>query len=115
MLVMTFPRAKRLRLATEFKQVFSRASRVGESGITVLYCRNAIAFPRLGFAVSKKQIPTAVQRNRIKRIVKESFRRQTLPAVDIVVMAYKTPTALTNSELRQKIQGIWAKINKQCG
>ncbi len=44
---------------------------------------------RLGLAISKKKIRTAAARNRIKRLVRESFRLRcrNLSSIDIVVLA----------------------------
>jgi RNase P protein component len=46
--------------------------------------------PRLGLVVPKKGTPLAARRNRVKRIVREQFRRfhDDLPAVDVVVQVF---------------------------
>jgi ribonuclease P protein component len=43
--------------------------------------------PRLGIVVGKKNLPSAVDRNALKRIVREAFRerRSVLPPCDIMI------------------------------
>lgn len=49
---------------------------------------NGMGHARLGIAIAKKIIPKATSRNRLKRIIRESFRlnQRTLPDLDIVIV-----------------------------
>ncbi len=84
-----FPRSSRLLKAAEFRWVFQRPSKSADRWFTLLARPGPLDHPRLGLAISKKHIKRAVDRNRIKRIVRESFRQHQdeLPALDFVVMA----------------------------
>jgi len=61
--------------------VFGNAKRFGNKSLTVLARQNDLGHPRLGLAISKKSAKRAVDRNRIKRVFRESFRlhQHTLP------------------------------------
>jgi len=70
-----------------YKNVFQQAHRAGSPHFTIIARNNNLSHPRLGLAVPKKQIKTAVGRNRFKRLSRESFRLQQhkLPNKDFVV------------------------------
>lgn len=67
---------------------------------------------RLGMAVSRKVSKRAVERNRIKRTVRESFRavRSGLPALDVLVIARTASTNVTNPLLRADLAQSWRKL-----
>lgn len=72
--------------------------------------------PRLGLAVAVKMAGSSVERNRIRRVVRESFRlhQHDLPAVDIVVSARARARGAPSSELRTGIEELWRKVKEQC-
>jgi ribonuclease P protein component len=72
--------------------------------------------PRLGMAVASKLAGGSVARNRIRRVVRESFRlhQHELPAVDLVVSARPRSRDASNSELRAAIEELWSKVRQQC-
>ncbi len=74
---------------------------------------NHKAVARLGLAVAKKNAKLAVQRNRIKRIIRESFRmhQTTIPAVDIVVMIRPAVVKADNKTLFAELGELWQKLN----
>jgi ribonuclease P protein component len=88
----SFKRQNKLNKASDFKRVFSRGKKKFHKGITLIVCPNEDFYARLGFAISKKQIRTAVARNRFKRIAKEEFRsvKDRLEGFDFIVLVNKT-------------------------
>jgi ribonuclease P protein component len=77
---------------------------------------NQAGHPRLGMAVASKLAGGSVERNRIRRVVRESFRlnQLDLPAADIVVNARPRSRGATNAELRSAIEELWGKVRQQC-
>ena len=72
--------------------------------------------PRLGMAVQSKLAGGSVARNRIRRVVRESFRlhQHELPAVDLVVSARPRTRDATNGELWAAVEELWGKVRQQC-
>jgi len=68
---------------------------------------------RLGTAVPKRLVKSAVCRNRIKRIIKESFRhnQKTLTGFDIVVVVSKP--VVNDQIVRDVIKQVWPCIAEQ--
>lgn len=76
------------------------------------YRVNDLGHARLGLAISKRVSKRAVERNRIKRLLRESFRRvrHQLPAVDLMVMAREQAAGVPGSILLSEIDGLWKKL-----
>jgi ribonuclease P protein component len=68
--------------------------------------------PRLGMAVSTRVAGHAVNRNRLRRLIRESFRmhRQELPAVDVLVTARTAAGPAANAEVFGKLADLWRSI-----
>jgi ribonuclease P protein component len=83
------PREARLRRPADFAALRTSSGRLCGRCFHLRYASNALGHARLGLAISKRVSKRAVERNRIKRLVRESFRRARLqlPAVDVMVMA----------------------------
>ena len=65
----------------------------------------------MGLVVGKKNVPTAVGRNRVKRVVRETFRKTSLPvALDIVFLARKDADKLSTDEMTTLLLQTWAKL-----
>lgn len=107
-----FPGAARLRRAGEFRYVFERGLRRADGCFTVIYAPNSAARARLGLAIAKRRVPRAVDRSRIKRIVRESFRHHAveLPAVDVVVLVRSGAAYYDNAKLFASIRGHWRRL-----
>ena len=77
---------------------------------------NGLGLARLGLAVGVKSAGNAVNRNRIKRVVREAFRRakQELPPVDIVVNARAPAGKATNAQITASVVTLWARIAERC-
>jgi ribonuclease P protein component len=89
---------------------------MGNGFFAVTARQNNEGHPRMGMAVASKLAGGSVGRNRIRRLVRESFRlnQHDLPAVDIVVSARPRSRDATNAELRAGIQELWGKVRQQC-
>ena len=110
----TFPRSVRLTKPAEYRNVFRGAKRIGDRYFTVLARENELLGPRLGLAIARKALPTAVGRNRVKRIIRESFqlRRADLGDWDIVVLAKRAARDAPAEELRRSLARTWQRLSR---
>lgn len=76
---------------------------------------NELQRPRLGLVIGKKNIRLAVQRNRIKRHIRESFRlhQHKLPSVDVIVLARSQLDQLSDDRLNALLQKQWSRLSEQ--
>jgi len=110
-----FKREYRLLTARDFSQVFGNAViRVPHAHCLLLAVPNGLDHPRIGLVLAKKNLRLAVQRNRVRRLVRESFRvrRQTLPPVDLVILARRGLAEKDNAEIREILDQLWQRLNK---
>jgi ribonuclease P protein component len=103
-----FPKQRRLRKRREFVGVQQRGRKIHLDDVLVLYTFTARGRPsRLGVTVSRK-VGNAVHRNRVKRLVREVWRRSQrfLPeGYDMVIIAKRSATSTTYARLvRQLLQ-----------
>lgn len=108
----SFPREKRLLAARDFEVVFSDTHfRASDRFLLILARKNQSPKSRLGLVIAKKHIRLAVARNRIKRLIRESFRQQQQRVpMDVVVLARKGLDQLDNVVIRQKLQQLWQRV-----
>lgn len=112
MIKLTFPRELRLLTPFDFKFVFQESIRVGSPYLTLVTRKNHFHHPRLGFAIAKKQIKRAHERNRIKRVAREYFRlhQHDLPHVDFIVMAKNAAIDIDNLQLTSTLDALCQRI-----
>ena len=112
---MKFSRHSRLLRPAQFKMVFQNPVRSADDCFRVLAKANGAQHHRLGMAVSKKACPKAVGRNRIKRIVRESFRAQLIGkvtdnALDFVVLPSMQAANQSNTTLDESLLIHWQRL-----
>ena len=108
-----FCREKRLLTPRHFKTVFdSPTGKVPGKNLLLLARENALDHPRLGMVIGKKSIKLSVERNSVKRQIRESFRcnQEVLSGWDIVIVARKGLGDLDNAELAQQFSKLWKRL-----
>jgi ribonuclease P protein component len=77
---------------------------------------NALGHARLGLAVGVRAAGNAVRRNRVKRIIRETYRanQQELPPVDLVVNAKPGAGTAQAAALRASLVALWARVSQRC-
>jgi len=94
--------------------VFEKATRSRDKWFTVLCRDNNKDIARLGLAISKKHCRHATGRNRIKRVVRESFRQHQdeLAGLDIVVINQVATATAANQQLFDSLARHWQKCRQ---
>ncbi len=135
----TFPVQARLIKPSDFKRVFRNPVVSSDRCFKVLARRNEGDYSRLGMAVSRKVDRHAVGRNRIKRVIRESFRQSfeavvaevvdksksgskagatfegNYPGFDIVVLPRREAATICNHLLFQSLQTHWSRLKQETG
>lgn len=115
-----FTKARRLLTPAAFKCVFDAASlRVSSKELLILARTNELEYARLGLVIAKKHVRRATQRNRVKRIIRDSFRHQSLisanatNSLDIIVLARGGLDKLDNRALHELINQLWRQLQRK--
>ena len=106
------PRTARITASGEIRALFRRGKRKRTRHLDVFVSTSPVAYSRLGLVVPKHK-QTAVQRNRLKRRLREVGRRELLPrlgecgvTMDVMVRARPEAYAASYEELRSELTGI---------
>jgi len=110
-----FPRAQRLTSGQEYTRVFGGADRSADRFFTVLAKLNEFSHARLGLAISRRVAPRAVDRNRIRRLARESFRHLDLAPLDYVVMARREALSSANSSIQTSLDRHFTRLSSLAG
>ncbi len=111
-----FPRQLRLLTAGDYRRVFDTAAfKVHGKGLMALASPNDLGHPRLGLIFSKKNVRRAVDRNRLKRLARDSIRlrQHRLPPVDIVLLARRGVHELDNATVHRQLHGMWKRLERE--
>lgn len=105
-------RQARIFKASEYKEVFSLGQKKTSKYWSVVAKPRNLSRPRLGLSVSKKVARLAVERNRLKRVARETFRcsKTDLANLEFVVMSRKN-TKASNSALSIDLLTLLKKFN----
>lgn len=106
-----FDKTRRLITKADYQFVFEEAKKTVSSEFIVLYRNNNLEHARLGLALSKKVIAKAHDRNRVKRLIRESFRKTGLPCVDIIFLARQGVGKLSNPVINATLSKTWDRLS----
>jgi ribonuclease P protein component len=100
----------------EFRATRQRGRKFTDAYFSLSVLANHESHPRLGLSIATRTFGTAVARNRIKRLARESFRlhQHLLPPVDISVSAREAARTADSSELRASLDKHWKAISQRC-
>ena len=93
-----------------------RGRKFADAFFSLSVLANKETYPRLGLSIATRTFGTAVSRNRIKRLARESFRlnQHSLPPVDVTVSAREAARAAKMKDLRSSLEQHWKSIKQQC-
>jgi ribonuclease P protein component len=99
----------------EFRDVKRHGKKFADAFFSLSVLANHETYPRLGLSIATRTFGTAVSRNRIKRLARESFRlnQHSLPPVDVTVSARDAARAAKLGVLRASLEQHWKAITKQ--
>jgi len=109
------PRALRIRKQREFQIIRAERQHVRDSLLKLGWRKNGLNRTRLGLAVSRR-MGGAVRRNRIKRVLREAFRRQKdlwPQGLDLVVIPLHGDQARRLDLVSASLAKLVAKIERQ--
>jgi ribonuclease P protein component len=100
----------------EFREVKRRGRKFADAFFSLSVLANHETYPRLGLSIATRTFGTAVARNRIKRLTRESFRlnQHSLPPVDVTVSAREAAREATLGDLRASLDKHWKSIAERC-
>jgi ribonuclease P protein component len=112
---LTFEPRKRLHQPGEFRAVRQRGKRLSDAYFSLSVLVNQGSCARLGLAIATRTFGTAVARNRIKRLARESFRmnQHDLPSVDVTVSARDAARLAQPKDLRASLEKHWKSISQR--
>jgi ribonuclease P protein component len=123
---MHFPRRVRLTKPLEFKRVFQKPRVSSDAWFKVMARVNEGPCSRLGMAVSRQVDRRAVARNRLKRIIRESFRshhgsnrgpsgglENDRTALDYVVLPRREAASISNDQLFRSLKDHWQRLERK--
>jgi ribonuclease P protein component len=111
----SFTKSERIRRRAEYKKIYRSGRRYHSKHFTLIVSLREEGCSRLGIAANKR-IGNAVRRNRIKRVIRELFRKNKLflrPLRDYVFVAKKGADELTYREVLDEIKPYLISINNK--
>jgi ribonuclease P protein component len=103
-----------LQRADGFDRVI-RAENIADKDFKIFFARNRVNNARLGIIASKKNLPSAADRNRVKRIIREAFRQHNIKAckLDLVVMVRRDYSQKVDARI-DNLEKLLSQVENRC-
>ena len=109
-----FSKKDRLYKSSRIKNLFLEGERLYESPFKVIWTEvePLDSLLKVAISVPKKRLPKAIQRNQVKRLVREAFRKQKSSLIEqlqvknksiMLMLIYTLPVILSFAEIEDKI------------
>ena len=101
---------------SEFQTIYKHGQWVANRELVANFKSQNNHTSRIGITVSKKVSKRAIDRNRIKRQIREWFRRKKLLCADFDLIITAKPSVIikTNQEIQHSLNDLWRKVQKKC-
>lgn len=110
------PKNHRLQRQCDYTRVLKYRGRVRVGKFEAASAPNNLQYPRLGLAVSRKVSTKATVRNRLKRLIRESFRlrKPDIDGTDVIVLVLPGADRLVAADALNMLDNIWFLLEKSC-
>lgn len=109
-----FPQTYRINRSLDFQKILSRGKKIRSRYFNFYVLPNNLSHSRIAFVIAKKNLRSAVKRNKVKRSIRESFRhnKQVLEGFDIILIAQSPIINCDILELRVFLDQQWGVLTQ---
>lgn len=99
----------------DFSSVFNFRKRITGNYLVIHFCYNQLDLPRLGLVVAKKMARLSVNRNYMKRVLKELFRKNknSISNLDLVIRVQKPFTHRDFNDVQTEFTDLFFKLSQK--
>ena len=103
---LSFPKDLKIKNTSEYEDILGKSRKLRGEHFDILYARNSLGYSRMGLIAAKKKVPSSVDRNRFKRVMREVFRtnKPLFGSLDIIFVANRGSQSLTYSQAMRDIE-----------
>ena len=110
----SFPKTSRLKLASDFRDLIKSGRSFRGQGLAIYFRTSTTTESRLGILVSKRIFKRAVDRNRVKRAIREFYRKEKhhfSKPLDLVVRVLERRKYLKTKDLQEGLSQLFIKVS----
>lgn len=109
-----FSSKNRLANTAQFDDVFKKSNKILKTREFLFLLKgNLMEENRLGIIVGKKHVPLSVERNRLKRLIREGFRTILKPGLGIDLLVLVRPGVNNNNNHWLLLKNLFLSVNSE--